>query len=295
MSVWQILNQHISAITGDAFRDFTIQAVGGGCVNKSYRLRGAERDYFAKLNDAPLLPMFEAEAQALLAIGATSTLAVPQPICWGSSGDHSYLVLEYLPLRSARESDMKALGKQLAVLHQATWSFFGWQRDNTIGSTEQINTASQDWVAFWRQNRLGFQLGLAAQNGYGEALQRRGGLLMECFDSLFANYSPAPSLLHGDLWSGNVAFDDHRGCPVVFDPASYYGDRETDLAMTELFGGFSANFYAAYEDTYPLDDGYRIRKVLYNLYHILNHLNLFGNGYLPQAEHTIEWLLTEMK
>ena len=185
---------------------------------------------------------------------------------------------------------MRELGRRLARLHRVTGSRFGWDRDNTIGATPQVNTPGSDWIAFWREHRLGFQLGLAARNGHGGRLQQRGGQLMEKLPEFFRDCTPAPSLLHGDLWGGNAGFD-ASGDPVIYDPAVYYGDRETDIAMTELFGGFSADFYSGYNAEFPLDAGYAHRKDLYNLYHVLNHLNLFGGGYGAQAERMIDRLL----
>ena len=192
--------------------------------------------------------------------------------------------------RSQRGSDEQA-GRELAAMHRTRGRAFGWHRDNTIGSTPQQNTPLDDWVSFWRERRLDFQLKLAAQNGYGGRLQQRGEQLLERFPVLM-NHEVAPSLLHGGLWGGNIAYD-RDGSPVIFDPAVYYGDREADLAMTELFGGFAGNFYAAYNEAWPLDSGYGVRKVLYNLYHILNHLNLFGDGYLSQSQSMIDRLLAE--
>ena len=147
-------------------------------------------------------------------------------------------------------------------------------------------------MRFLRERRLGFQLDLAAANGYRGRLQARGEQLLERLGQFFSHYRPKPSLLHGDLWGGNHAAD-AKNQPVIFDPAVYYGDRESDLAMTELFGGFSAEFHAAYRDAYPLDPGYAVRKTLYNLYHVLNHLNLFGAGYKSQAETMVDRLLSE--
>ncbi len=158
---------------------------------------------------------------------------------------------------------------------------------------EQVNNRSEDWQSFWREQRLGFQLKLAADKGYGGRLQADGERLCSNMAALFDNYLPQPSLLHGDLWAGNAAVD-KRGRPVIYDPACYYGDREADLAMTELFGGFSRGFYAAYQAVWPLDHGYGVRKTFYNLYHILNHVNLFGGGYLRQAESMMAMLLSEI-
>ncbi|MEO8331851.1 MAG: fructosamine kinase family protein, partial [Gallionella sp.] len=145
-----------------------------------------------------------------------------------------------------------------------TSSCFGFAQDNFIGTTPQPNTWTDDWVTFWRERRLGFQLRLAAVNGYGGQLQSMGEKLMDTLPAFFKDYTPQPALLHGDLWSGNHAFL-ADGTPAIFDPATYYGDRECDLAMTELFGGYPADFYAAYRAAYPLDAGYATRRDLYNL------------------------------
>ena len=178
-------------------------------------------------------------------------------------------------------------------MHKVKQPYFGWQMDNTIGSTPQINDQTHDWLTFWREQRLGQQLKFAAQNGYSGRIQSRGEKLMDELDKLLENHQPHPSILHGDLWGGNAAADEN-GQPVIYDPACYYGDRETDLAMTELFGGFGRDFFAAYNAIYPVDSGYSTRKTLYNLYHILNHLNLFGGGYMGQAESMIDQLLSEI-
>jgi len=266
--------------------------VGGGSINEAYRLEGkcGER-YFLKLNDAHHLSMFSAEAEGLNTIAATNTIRVPRPIAHGSAAGQSYLVLEHLELNS--HGDAKMLGKQLASLHRCVCNRFGFDQDNFIGTSPQPNSWMNNWIDFWREQRLGFQLRLAAENGYGEALQQLGKKLMDALPAFFTSYTPQPSLLHGDLWSGNHAFLGD-GTPTIFDPAAYYGDRESDLAMTELFGGYTADFYAAYRAAYPLDSGYATRKELYNLYHILNHANLFGGGYARQAELMIQRLLVKV-
>jgi fructosamine-3-kinase len=237
--------------------------------------------------------MFDAEAQGLREMAAINAVRVPEVICYGQADGHSYLVLEYIALGGLRGKASALLGQQLAKMHRATQPYFGWHIDNTIGSTPQINERSHDWLQFWQQQRLGQQLSFAANNGFGGRLQQRGEKLLADLPALLDGYEPQASLLHGDLWGGNAAADD-RGNPVIFDPACYYGDRETDLAMTELFGGFGSDFFAAYQAEYPLDSGYQLRKTLYNLYHILNHLNLFGGGYLGQAESMIDRLLAEI-
>jgi protein-ribulosamine 3-kinase len=291
MTVWDSVTSAIRDATHRPLTLINTTPVGGGSINEAYRLDGNDGSrYFLKLNDAQHLPMFIAEAEGLNAIAATNTLHVPRPIAHGSAGRKSYLVLEYLELSS--RGDANLLGEKLAALHQCTGVQFGFARDNFIGTTPQPNNRETSWIDFWRERRLGFQLQLAESNGYGGQLQSLGKNLLDKLPSFFSGYIPQASLLHGDLWNGNHAFLSN-GTPTIFDPAVYYGDRECDLAMTELFGGYSANFYASYRAAYPLDSGYPTRRDLYNLYHILNHVNLFGGGYAGQAEQMMKRLLAE--
>ncbi len=285
------IDEAIARATGQAFVSRHPQAIGGGCINRTLKLSDGQRSFFVKLNQPERLSMFEAEAAGLAALAASNSLRVPRPICFGTAGDQAYLVLEYLALRA--HGDAAALGHGLAQLHRATRERFGWERDNTIGATPQLNTWLDDWVEFLRDRRLGFQLQLAEKNGYGSRLLREGEKLLAHLNRFFTGYRPIPSLLHGDLWGGNHAYL-ADGSPVIFDPAVYFGDRECDLAMTELFGGFVPAFYAAYHETWPLDAGYTVRKNLYNLYHILNHANLFGGGYVNQAERMMQRLNDEV-
>lgn len=205
-------------------------------------------------------------------------MRAPQPLAQGVAGGKAYLLLEYLDLKST--ADFAALGRMLATAHRKPGARFGWQRDNYIGATPQANGWCDDWAEFWRERRLRPQLELARSKGFD--------LGKVALEDLLVRHKPEPSLLHGDLWSGNAGFT--ASGPVVFDPAVYYGDREADLAMTELFGGFPREFYAAYEEVFPLPEGYGMRKHLYNLYHLLNHLNLFGGGYLGQVKGTLSLL-----
>lgn len=282
----------VTRATGDRFSATVLTPIGGGDINQAFRIGSGARRYFVKANRAACLPMFEAEADALRALAATHSVRVPQPVCMGTAAGQAFLVLEYLDLCSS--GDAARLGERLATLHRVPQSRFGWAHDNWIGSTPQPNGWQHDWVVFWRDQRIGFQLQLAAQNGYGGALQRDGELLCDRLDALFDGYAPAPSLLHGDLWGGNHGYL-VDGTPVVFDPALYVGDRECDLAMAELFGGFAPEFYAAYRASWPLDAGYAARKTLYNLYHVLNHANLFGGGYAAQAARMIAQLLAQIR
>jgi fructosamine-3-kinase len=291
MSQWQTIAEQIALVTGEPFKPQPARSVGGGCINTTVMLGDGRRNYFVKLNGANRLDMFEAEADGLAAMAATETIRVPQPICSGVAGAQAYLVLEAIDMGHSRGMSAELAGRQLAAMHRCSQGRFGWFRDNTIGSTPQPNTESDNWIDFWRKQRLGFQLELAARNGLGGAIQRLGERLLEDFPVLI-EHAPVPSLLHGDLWGGNLAYD-RAGNPVIYDPAVYYGDREADLAMTELFGGFGASFYAAYREAWPLDAGYAVRKTFYNLYHILNHANMFGGGYAGQALGMMERLLAE--
>lgn len=290
--MWQAIGKAIQAATGEDFTARKCRAIGGGCINSTYSVEDGAHRFFVKVNRMSGLAMFEAEADGLREIAGTGVIRVPDPVCTGTAADSAFLVLEYIDFSSGRKGRAEDLGRQLADMHRVSTTQYGWRRDNTIGSTCQINTPAENWPEFWRDRRLGRQLALAASNGYGGALQRKGERLLVRLDGFFTGYAPLPSLLHGDLWGGNYAYA-ATGEPVIFDPAVYYGDRETDLAMTELFGGFPAAFHAAYREAFPLDSGYPTRKSLYNLYHILNHLNMFGEGYLGQAEGMIEKLLSE--
>ena len=289
MQLWDHIAMQISTASGEKFELETPQALSGGCISQAYRLKGRRGErYFVKLNQADSLSMFEAEAEGLRELMLADAIKVPAPVCYGVAAGQAFLVLEDLSLGGS--GSMAEFGRQLAQMHRYTQAQFGWQRDNTIGSTPQINAPVSDWISFWREQRLGFQLQLAAKNGAGRALLEKGARLLDSFELLFNDYQPVASVLHGDLWSGNFAFM-QTGEAVIFDPAVYYGDREADIAMTELFGGFSAAFYDAYEEAWPLDTGYAVRKTLYNLYHILNHFNMFGGGYAMQAEGMIARLL----
>ena len=292
MSLWDTVADALAAATGRPAVLTRQGTVGGGCINQAMQVQYGATTYFIKLNTASQVDMFAAEARGLEELRDSHTLRVPHPVCWGEDGHSAYLVMENLELGG--HGDPALLGAGLAAMHRVTRDRFGWVQDNTIGSTPQINTLTEDWVEFWREHRLRFQLDLAARHGHGGRLQSRGKQLLDVFPKLFADHAPQATLLHGDLWSGNYAYT-RAGEPVIFDPAVYYGAREADLAMTELFGGFGREFYAAYREAYPLDTGYAVRKTLYNLYHILNHLNLFGGGYYAQALGMIDALLSELR
>ena len=286
-AVVNAITQHITCLTGERFTVRGQMSTGGGCINHSFRLDGDHTRYFIKTNIASRLEMFVAEAAGLQALAKTQSIKVPKPIGTGQVGGHSYLILEYIVLSAA---PMAQLGEQLACLHRHTARQYGFHLHNTIGLTPQNNAFSDDWISFWQKRRLTYQLELAEKNGADRAVCGDGYQLVDRCAEFFGDYQPVPSLLHGDLWAGNCA-GDALGQPVIFDPAVYYGDRETDIAMTELFGGFGADFYTAYQQVWPLAKGYERRKHLYNLYHVLNHFNLFGGGYLAKAKNIIGFLL----
>jgi protein-ribulosamine 3-kinase len=290
---WHTIENSISHALGIDFAVRSAQTVGGGCINEAVCLEGASRRFFVKLNQAGVEDMFAAEAVGLEAIRETGAILVPTPICSGSDQEHSWLVMDFVDLASPSQNTSALLGEQLAAMHRHTSTTFGFRRDNYIGSTQQPNKTGVDWVSFFTHQRIGLQLNLARRNGAPTKLFDSGQCMLEGLAAFFDTYQPVPSLLHGDLWSGN------RGCtsagePAIFDPAVYFGDREADLAMTELFGGFDDRFYQSYRQSWALDPGYKTRKVLYNLYHILNHYNLFGGGYAGQAQSMIDHLLAEL-
>ncbi len=268
-----------------------VERVGGGSINRSFRIATLGDDaYFLKTNVGSALGMFEAERDGLETLRRAEAIRVPEPIQVGSAGGTAFLLLEYLEFGHKTAAAGEACGHALARLHRVRKPRFGWHRDNTIGSTVQLNTWSDNWVGFVRDARLGFQLQLAAENGIHESIQAVGQRLLARLPQFFSDYTPAASLLHGDLWGGNWGAT-YGEVPVIFDPATYYGDREADIAMTRLFGGFGAEFYAAYNESWPLDAGFSQRCDLYNLYHLLNHFNLFGGGYEQQVSELLEKLL----
>ncbi|MEM1170161.1 MAG: fructosamine kinase family protein [Cyanobacteria bacterium P01_H01_bin.35] len=288
--MWKKIAEQIAQVTGEKFEVSNHSSVGGGCINSVYKISNGSRNYFVKINQASLVEMFRAEALGLKQMSETQTIRVPKPICYGTEGNNCYIVLEWLDLGGGgNNKSWEEMGRNLAALHRYQGkSEFGWDINNTIGSTPQINTWVADWAEFWVEHRIGYQLKLAKRRG-GSFSQ--GDRFLKVIPELLASHQPQPSLVHGDLWGGNASVTGD-GEPVIFDPATYWGDREVDIAMTELFGGFPGGFYRGYNEAWPLDDGYKQRKILYNLYHILNHFNLFGSGYASQAEMMIQQLLS---
>ncbi len=280
----RVLADKISQTTQQAFQVKFASHCSGGCINQAFLLEGASQQYFVKTNRADILDMFIAESQALDEIIASEAICAPKPICYGTYERSAFLILERVHFEPPSPDSWEQMGRQLAALHQHTKSQFGWQRDNAIGSTPQRNPKSNNWADFFTQQRIEFQLKLAESQGI--FFQNTNALLDHVHQVLHL-HRPQASLLHGDLWSGNVSFTNAQE-PVIFDPASYYGDRETDLAFTELFGAFPECFYRSYQEEWPLPEGHMERKRIYNLYHVLNHANLFGGSYPQQAQSIID-------
>jgi len=267
------------------------QRVHGGSISATCRWNGSAGPLFVKFGPTAEHAMLEAEAEGLAELKGAAAVRVPEVRGVGAGEGHAWLALEWIDFGSPSAGTEAEFGRRLAVQHRRRAPVFGWHRDNTIGRTPQANRRQPDWTAFLRDQRLRPQVELAGHH-LASRLRERCELLLERLGDFFATHRPDPSLVHGDLWGGNWHADS-GGRPVIFDPAVYYGDREVDLAMTRLFGGFGPAFYRAYEVEWPLEAGADVRVDLYNLYHVLNHLNLFGAGYLPQVRSLVERLLAE--
>lgn len=278
-------------LLGDATPIRQARSIGGGCINNAMRLETGQARYLLKYNRAPLPGMFQCEAHGLKRLAATRTVRVPEVLSYQEADDRSpaWILLEYLD--GPRDGDPERLGEQLAELHRKGQSqheppAYGLEADNYLGSTRQVNDWEIDWTRFFAISRLGHQMELGIRNNRVSG-ERRKHLedLITRLPSLLDNSQRRPSLIHGDLWSGNV-IPGPDGLALI-DPAISYSDREVEIAYTELFGGFSSRFYAAYQNTWPLDPGYAERRDLYNLYHLLNHLNLFGESYGGAVDHIL--------
>ncbi|HEX5459452.1 MAG TPA: fructosamine kinase family protein [Steroidobacteraceae bacterium] len=288
------IGREIAAQIGGACAPEPESGVSGGSIHRTYRWRCGEEPLFVKVADHSDGAGLEAEATGLLELAGAHAIRVPSVRARGTAGHTAFLALEWIESRPAGRSAERRLGEGLAAQHRVKAQEFGFASDNFIGRTPQPNGGLCDWAEFFRERRLRHQLALAVQNGFGELLENPGARLLESVDALLAGHQPEASLLHGDLWAGNWLADEQDE-PVVFDPAVYYGDREADLAMTRLFGGFGRPFYDAYLADAPLPAGHAVRAELYNLYHVLNHANLFGGGYARQARASIDRLLAETR
>lgn len=284
--VWHFVSEKISETINYDFICDDIRSVEGGDTHQAFKISDGKKRFFVKTNKAEFINNFQSEATGLEQLRQTDVVRLPRPVCHGIAGQQSFLVLEHITLKEADDSAWDELGCALARLHRKTHHQFGAEEANFIGPTRQPNRWSDNWPVFFAEHRVGYML---------EQLARHSIRFVDIDKAVTAiiahlnNYQPVPSLLHGDLWVGNVGFHNHH--PVIFDPACYYGDRETDLAMTELFAGFPPRFYEGYNRTWALEKGYQERKIIYQLYHILNHALLFGGHYTKSAKTTFEQLV----
>jgi len=260
------------------------QSVSGGCISNAYKVRlKNDKHVFLKVNPSVNKDMFSAEAHGLQELSKAGVIRIPEVI--GFNND--FILIEYIDSSHKQKKFSEDFGRKFAMLHKFHSDYFGFYEDNYIGSNPQKNIASENeklsWVNFYSNNRLLYQFNLAERLGNSTSeLNRSRSKLENKIDTIIAETDEKPSLLHGDLWGGNYIIDE-TGYPCLIDPAVYYGNREADLAMTKLFGGFDSKFYAAYTEVFPLSEGYEYRENIYKLYHILNHMNLFGSGYYGQC------------
>jgi protein-ribulosamine 3-kinase len=269
-----------------------INPVGGGCISDAYKLVDSLNNiFFLKLNRNLPKDMFHKEANGLKELKKAKAIRIPEIIY--SAED--FILIEFIDSSKKSKNFFENFGRKFAGLHKFEQKNFGFFEDNYIGSNIQKNipenSEKDNWAEFYFNQRILFQYNLAEKNGYASSELKTGIKELEKkIDKILEEKNPAASLLHGDLWSGNF-ISDEDGEACLIDPAVYYGDREADLAMTKLFGGFSSDFYSAYNEFYPLREGYKYRENIYKLYHVLNHLNLFGSGYYGQALNLIRFYL----
>ena len=277
----QEVESALSVATGLSESIIDVAPVSGGCINESWIVTTSSGSrFFVKSNSNLDVTAFEIEADGLNALRKAGHLRIPEVVGLGYCGNNSFLILEAIVESPRGPNFMENLGRGLANVHSANHSqSFGWDKNNFIGTTPQPNTYFKSWIDFWRTNRLEFQLRLAEANGYGGELIQLGGQMCEKLEQWIFERDVSPCLIHGDLWSGNYMADE-AGNPVLIDPAAYFAHNEAEFGMISLFGGVSEAFYHAYHEVMPLADGSEDRIAIYRLYHLLNHLNLFGASYL---------------
>jgi fructosamine-3-kinase len=286
--MWHFISEQISNSIKQDFICDDIREVKAGDSHKAYKISDGKQRFFVKTNEKIHLSNFEAEREGLEHLSKTQLIKVPKVICSGLVSDHSFLALEHISMTQGNETTWFHFGQALAKLHtNFTQQMYGWQEDNFIGLTPQPNHWQKKWGCFFAEQRIGFMLQLLFEKGHKLA---NIDSVVKSVKSLLAGHNPTPSMLHGDLWQGNTGF--HNNQPVLFDPAFYFGDRETDIAMSELFGRFPENFYRGYADVWPLETDYQYRKPIYQLYHVLNHALLFGGQYIDSAKITLNNLDT---
>ena len=279
----------ITSATGRPVAIVNQVAATGGCINAATIVTTCEGvKYLVKSNPNAPPTVFQAEKLGLQAMRNTMTIRVPELIAIGplDSVDNqlpsnpSFLVLEYVQPGRPQADFSQRLARDLAEMHRSGRSdHFGFSHDNFIGATPQPNRQSSNWIEFWIENRIGFQLKLIREKGIADELSRLEPRFRDRLPKILDSPDEPPALIHGDLWSGNYLVSGD-GSPVLIDPAVYYAQREAEFGMTTLFGGFDRRFYDAYQECWPLSEGWEERVEIYRLYHLLNHLNLFGRSYL---------------
>lgn len=269
-----------------------VDAVPAGDIADASLLRAADATVFVKTLPLDRSGLLSSEADGLQALAESGTVRVPRVIRRGMQGDLAWLALEFLQLRQRSPRADARLGHQLAEMHRGTEKQFGWHRNNYIGRTPQINRPDSDWTRFFAEHRLAAQFDRLRRSFPDRGWKDIRNKVISSWETVSAMHQPPPSLIHGDLWRGNAAaLDDDR--PVIFDPAVHYADRECDLAMAHLFGGFDDAFFSAYHDAWPLPQGYQTRRLFYKLYHMLNHANLFGEPYVEACDQLCRRILKE--
>lgn len=286
----EIIKSKIEAVIDDKIDSQRL--VSGGCINNAEIVSTKSgKSFFVKTNSNSKPDMFLKEADGLRELAKANVIRVPNVVYV----DNDFIIIENIIPHTKENSFWESFGRNYARLHKCISTSFGFYEDNYIGATPQLNipskTESVNWEEFYFNKRLLYQYKHAEKNGYAsEELRKSFTQLENKINIVLKDCNAKPSLLHGDLWSGNFLTDE-TGNACLIDPAVYYGHREADLAMTKLFGGFDARFYLAYNEEYPVDDGYEYRENIYKLYHVLNHLNLFGSGYYHQAVSLIKYYL----
>lgn len=284
--MWSAIGRLLSEQLGEAEISQRTELPGGD-VHPAWRIRYGEHDIFIKCNTRQMLGLFTWEADQLELLSRSNTVRVPAVYGVGSDREVSFLLLEYIPLTPLDEQSAWLLGQQLAHLHQ--WSEqpqFGLDFDNNITTSPQPNSWLRRWSVFFAEQRIGWQLQLAAEKGiqYGDI-----ELITRCAQKVLGTHHPQPSLLHGDLWPANCGAS-HTG-PWIFDPACYWGDRECDLAMLSWFPELPRQIFDGYQSVWPLPDDYLLRQPVYQLYYLLNRANVFGGHWLGEAQRAVGTLL----
>lgn len=286
-SILDSISDFLATGTGPPLRILSASPVGGGCINQCFRLGTTHSDYFLKFNHNQAYPgMFEKESLGLSMLSESNTIRVPGVIHHAIAEPYALLLLEFVSNGTRKPGFWEQFGYSLAGLHKHTSASFGLEYDNYIGSLPQKNQQQPDWAGFFIAERLEPMVKMARDEGKINSQYVR---LFEQFYGRLKSLVPGekPALLHGDLWSGNFMTDE-QGNPCLVDPAVYYGHRETDLAMTRLFGGFQAAFYQSYAEAFPLEKGWEDRMDIHNLYPLMVHVNLFGGGYALDVKRILE-------